>query len=140
MKGPAETRNLGIQLARGKWVCFLDDDDSFNKDFLAKAASYLRDVSALYFFDYTRVIEVRKGGKANRVSHVNVIHEGVDPDSILVSNFIPNNTFFVDALAARNNPFDANLKSHEDWDWLISLRLREGLGLCMCRPLAPTCI
>jgi hypothetical protein len=42
-----------------------------------------------------------------------------------VGNFIPNNAIFVPKDIAKNNLFDERLQSHEDWDWLISLKSKE---------------
>ncbi|MCU1262837.1 MAG: glycosyl transferase, family 2, partial [Bryobacterales bacterium] len=37
-KGLTRQRNYGLSRARGELLCFLDDDVTFEKDFLAKAA------------------------------------------------------------------------------------------------------
>ncbi len=38
--GPTESRNIGISLARGQRIIFLDDDDALLPDFLAKAKTF----------------------------------------------------------------------------------------------------
>lgn len=39
--GPAKTRNKGLEIAKGRYICFLDSDDIWYKDFLETSLSYL---------------------------------------------------------------------------------------------------
>lgn len=46
--GPARPRNMGIAAAQADWICFLDSDDSWYKDKLAKCAALVNDTDLLY--------------------------------------------------------------------------------------------
>lgn len=46
--GPARPRNIGIKLARGSWVCFLDADDWWHPDKLAAIFSATADHDVIY--------------------------------------------------------------------------------------------
>ena len=41
MRGPAESRNFGAKLARGRWIIFLDDDDTFGHEYINKILDVL---------------------------------------------------------------------------------------------------
>lgn len=131
LRGPAETRNLGIQVARGEWICFLDDDDSFEPTHLQDAARILVDPRCLYYFNHTVISESRDGGEVRQLGEQRIEARDGDPDAILVGNYIPNNALFVAASHARNCRFDIRLETHEDWEWLIGLKC--GLDLSFTR-------
>lgn len=39
--GPGASRNVGLKLARGKYICFLDSDDEYVSGFFSEAVTYL---------------------------------------------------------------------------------------------------
>ena len=124
IKGPAELRNIGMQLARGKWICFLDDDDSFNSDYFIKCSKYLIDRSHLYYFNYYKIFGFNEHTRiANKIEAVD--NSFLQSDYLYIGNYIPIGSFFIDRLVARQHLFDAHLRSHEDWDWMLSLQMRE---------------
>ena len=126
-KGPAATRNIGMQLARGEWICFLDDDDSFEKDFLENIAPNLLDATKLYYTNYSKITENRVNNEIELVNKIEMKHGYINQDSIYIGNFIPNNTFFISKAIAKLNHFDENLQTHEDWDWLLAMRQKNSI-------------
>jgi glycosyltransferase involved in cell wall biosynthesis len=128
IRGPAESRNLGIKLSRGKWVCFLDDDDSFEPDYFNNISQFLSDNNNLYHCNYFEVIESRLENKCSQIDLISRSNPNIHQDNILIGNYIPNNTIFVSSNIAKNTFFDPHFESHEDWDWLISLRCKYKLN------------
>jgi hypothetical protein len=100
---------------------FLDDDDSFDVDFMRRvrplvAASPL---DVLLYFDYTKIAENRSGFVPQELKAMKISQANVDPGRILVGNFFPNNSFCIPSHIAARVRFDPHLPSHEDWDFLI---------------------
>jgi len=123
LKGPAETRNLGMQLARGQWLCMLDDDDTYADGHLAALRRLFDRPAGLYYFNYQEVIEERQtDGRAVIVDQRVVDLSLLTVDLLIVRNFIPNHALMVSLADAKHHPIDRYLQGLEDWDWLIALR------------------
>jgi len=123
LKGPAETRNLGMQLARGQWLCMLDDDDTYADGHLAALRRLFDRPAGLYFFNFSEILEdtTDQPGYTQEISRKIVDLSGRHPKDLLAGNFIPNSAFMLDRDAAVKEKFDSHLNSLEDWDWLIAL-------------------
>jgi len=121
-RGPAQTRNIGANLSRGQWVCFLDDDDSYAPGYFSQALPLLQQAeNAVHYFDYQRITEQRTDQATQEMTRTRVATGMYRVEQLMVGNFIPNNACFVPALLAKSHAFDAQLQSHEDWEYLIGL-------------------
>lgn len=121
-KGPSETRNAGVYHAKGRFVLFLDDDDTFHPHFLqALVENNSFKADAVNYVNYTKLSETRSTSSIHTTATENVAIGGIGIQNLLVTNFIPNNAFAYASAMAKGNQFDQYLNSHEDWDYLIAL-------------------
>lgn len=58
--GAAESRNRALREAKGKWIAFLDSDDLWTSDKLAKQIAFMEDND--YHFSYTEYEEIDENG------------------------------------------------------------------------------
>ncbi len=54
-KGAGESRNVGIKMARGCFICFLDDDDEYKPEFLANTANVIEKYGDEFSFSWSNV-------------------------------------------------------------------------------------
>ena len=121
MNGPAESRNMGLKIARGKWICFLDDDDTFEYSHIEYLKQLLPSSErCIHYFNYTRIIEGREKKKIKYISEDKIDISKVSLFNLLVKNFIPMHSLVFPIEIFSNQLFDMYLQSHEDWDLLLS--------------------
>lgn len=120
IRGPSESRNLGRDLARGQWLCFLDDDDTITPDYLAQIQPHLAQGMVIY----GNGLQVQDAPDLTFGAETRQSVSDTPLASIEVDNFIPVGTFFVPMELARQVDFDPHLATHEDWDYLLKLRAR----------------
>jgi glycosyltransferase involved in cell wall biosynthesis len=119
LKGPAATRNIGLKLAKGKWICFLDDDDSYEKNYFEEVISLLKeDENIVNYFNYKQCT-YDEFGKLISENKVDLLPRMLE--DIKVCNFIPNNAVMIPSLIAKKYKVDESLESHEDWEYLLKL-------------------
>lgn len=122
MKGPAQSRNMGAKLARGQWISFIDDDDTFGEEHISKLLDVLpNERNKVLYFNFKTIVEKRStlpitllDSSTHDISKRNL-------SDLLVTNFIPMHAMVFSAELLSNHSFDARLQSHEDWDLIISL-------------------
>ena len=110
MPGVATSRNIGMQLAQADHIVFLDDDDFMLEDSLSCYAE-AAERNVPFFYGNHAIL------KNNELTVCDV--GAKKPESLLIKNFLPVGSFMF-RKSSVSSLFDTKLKSHEDWDFLLS--------------------
>jgi glycosyltransferase involved in cell wall biosynthesis len=113
--GPAESRNLALDLAKGTHVIFLDDDDAFRPDFLTNLTENISigNTNKIYYVN-SELIDFSTNLEAHTIDFCNHSVE-----NLWVKNFLPNNSIIYPASIAKKIKFENDI-AYEDWDYLLS--------------------
>lgn len=119
--GPSESRNLGLKLAKGDVVLFLDDDDQWNNNFLESldASRSIRE-GRITYFDCTVVTESRYQDRIEIHEQKLISNCNRLTDEVYVKNQLSNSCIAYPIARIRNLTFDPHLHAYEDWDFLLS--------------------
>lgn len=109
-RGLSASRNIGLDLARGVWVVFLDDDDFFAPDGIDRLLSGANNERTIVFGDYTAF---------SNDARVDIDLSFVNLDALLVFNRIPVGAYII-RRGCITQRFDTRMRSHEDWDFLLT--------------------
>jgi len=118
-RGLAASRNRGMRLARGEFIAFVDADDLWRPERLARQLEALDAApTAALAYSFTDCID--EGGTVVGPGSY-IVAEGRVYERLLVWNFLDNGSSMIarrDALLASGG-FDETLPAAEDWDlWL----------------------
>jgi len=128
--GHVKARNQGARIARGEWVAFLDADDEWLPDKLAKQLALTNDrthlvyTERLNFGDLERVQERQSAGVR--------LYEGDVFEQLLLGNFLTvSSAIMRKSVYDRLGGFAEELLVCEDWDMWLRYSAEGGLvGLC----------
>lgn len=123
--GPYPARNIGLRVAKGEYITYLDDDDWLDAHHLTRLVEKLDAGTRVAYTDSRRVFEVRQ----NDTWAVSKIQEpyharDFDRNALLVDNFIP-----ILAIMHRRDCVDSTGLFDEDLpvlgDWEMWLRMSQ---------------
>jgi len=127
-RGVSAARNLGVAAARGEWLAFLDSDDLWLPDKLARQLEYLKENPGLRLCQ-TEEVWVRNGVRVNPPeTHLKVGGEIFLPSlsRCLVS---PSAAMMQRKLFEELGGFDEDLPAAEDYDLWLRVAWRHPVGL-----------
>jgi glycosyltransferase involved in cell wall biosynthesis len=110
-RGQSVSRNIGIKLSRGSWLCLLDDDDFLEENGLESLFDAASGGLDIIYGDYYLFVE----GVDNLTIRDN---SQMTVDQFLVRNRMALGSFIINK-AKLKNIFDEQMGSHEDWDFLM---------------------
>jgi glycosyltransferase involved in cell wall biosynthesis len=120
-RGVSHSRNIGIDLAAGDYITFLDSDDVYLPDRLKILDGYIRDAStapSILFHRQYRIIS-RNGASAVAPSRMPFEGERLDEFVLIWGNFIQTNSFVIERQLAKRIKFDILCKRHEDTKFFL---------------------
>ncbi len=119
--GPAESRNLGLDLAKTRYVMFLDDDDTFEPNHLESLARHIGEgTPELLFCDFKVRYEDRTTHPPRIESTQSISIGSVTSDSVYVLNKIPNSCVIYRNDVVAQARHDTAMTIYEDWDFLMA--------------------
>lgn len=125
-RGLAASRNTGLRQAKGKYVCYLDDDDRYLPNHLETLVSHLEESELkVAYTDAWRVHERLLEERYVEVGRDLPYSYDFNPVNLLVSNYFP----VLCVMHARScldevGMFDESLFAHEDWDLWIRMAMK----------------
>lgn len=127
--GAASCRNKGVACARGRYLCFLDADDIWERDKLARELEFIADGKGFVFTGYEFADENGKGlGKIVHVPYEITYNEALKNTTIFTS------TVMIDRKMIDDNDIMMPPVASEDtatW-WNILKKYGKGYGLDEC--------
>lgn len=126
-RGLAAARNTGINAARGKYIAYLDDDDTYYPNHLETLVGYLESNDCrVAYTDANCAIQQKAANGFVTVKKEVVYSRDFDYDAILYVNFIPVLCIIHEkACLSLSGMFDEYLSRHEDWDLWIRMSRHE---------------
>ena len=117
-RGTAAARNTGIQASRGRWIAFLDSDDSWKPEKLARQLAAL-DRADPRVKACASGYDLHKDGRELTIS-LELSSAQFRREILFGCTISPGTTLVIDRqVFSELGGFDERLRRLEDWDWLL---------------------
>ncbi len=133
--GNAEARNLGVREANGRWIAFLDDDDHWMPDKLARQLAIAENSAFKHPIVTCAILARNEVGeflwprrypeRGERISDFILARRSLFTGEGIVQT----STVFVERALLDRIPFDSGLRKHVDLAWFVSVSDVEGVGI-----------
>jgi len=122
LPGPAISRNIGLKMAKGQNILFLDDDDTWQPNLLIniKKSAYLKNGIPIYF-NCSVVKESRLFESKSISNELFIDFSGALTLDVYVKNIVHMSCYAFPSFIIKNLTFDPILRAYEDWDFLLNV-------------------
>ena len=121
--GVSHARNLGIGMARGRYICFLDSDDLWVKNKLETQIRWM-EAHAECRVCYTDEIWIRKGVRVNPMNKHRKYSGDIFPHCLPLCIVSPSSVLMRTSLFDEVGTFDEDMTVCEDYDLWLRIALK----------------
>lgn len=133
-KGANESRNIGVQNARGEFLAFLDSDNYWPENKLELQINVVKNnmFSRIFLYGKTEIVD----GKSERIVPENILSAEELKRKELYENVVDMNTVLIRRdLLLEAGGFDKNMPRLQDWELILKLLYSfkiNGIGIDAC--------